>query len=390
MFRFLLNRRLWAVVLVVAAILAVALRPQIIEVDVARASRGDLLITIDEDGETRVRQRFVVAAPVTGRLQRIELEPGDRVVRGQALARLTPSTPELLDSRSRAELSAGVEAAQASLEQARAERDRAMAVLERARALVKRQQELAAAGAIAKDRLEADEAALRVAEEEVRAAEFAISRGEHEVEAARARLAQPATGGGVITVVAPAEGVVLKRLRESERDVPAGDPLLEIGNPADLEVVADLLSTDAVRISPGARVLIDEWGGNKPLSGRVRRIEPSGFLKTSALGVEEQRVNVIIDFDAPPVLGDGYRVEVRVVMAEVTNALKIPVGALFRSGESWAVFTIQENRAHIRPIQLGQRNDAEAEVISGLTEGESIILHPPDTLVEGTQVRTRT
>jgi HlyD family secretion protein len=393
MFRFLFNWRLLAGVLVVVAILAVALWPQTLEVDVDRVSRGSMLVTIDEEGETRVRERFIIAAPLAGRLQRIQLEPGDRVVRGRTVARLMPAAPTLLDARTRSELAAGVEAAQAALGRASAERQRAGATLDRARSLVRRRKELAEAGIIPRDQLEADEAAMKAAEEEVRAAEYAIRQGEHELQMARVRLEQPTAGGRTIEIAAPADGVVLKRYRESEADVPAGDPLLEVGNPADLEIVSDLLSTDAVRVSPGNRVFIEQWGGGTPLEGRVRRVEPSGFLKISALGVEEQRVNVIVDFDnstdTPKKLGDGYRVEVRVVVSEVNEALKIPLGSLFRHGEVWAAFTIEDGRARVRELQLGQRNDVEAEIVMGLAEGVPIVIHPPDTLTEGMRVTKR-
>jgi HlyD family secretion protein len=306
---------------------------------------------------------------------------------------LTPSAPALLDPRTRTEFAAGVEAAQASLGQARAERERATAALERARTSTKRQQELMAAGVISRDQFEADAAALKATEEGRRAADYAVARAEHELEIARARLQQPTAAGSAINVVSPIDGVVLKRYRESEADVPAGESLLEIGHPANLEIVSDLLSTDAVRVSPGSRVLIEQWGGSTPLVGRVRRVEPGAFLKISALGVEEQRVNVIIDFDSPggppKQLGDGYRVEVRVVVSEVNSALKVPVGSLFRHDESWAVFTIEDGRARVRAVQVGQRNDLEAEIVAGLAEGEPVILHPPETLAEGMRVSAR-
>jgi HlyD family secretion protein len=385
--------KLAALLLVVSAVVAMALWPDVLEVDVARVSRGTILVTIDEEGETRVRDRYIVAAPVAGRLQRIRLEPGDAVRRGQTVARLMPGAPTLLDARTRAELAAGVQAAQASLGQARAERERAAAALDRARSLVRRRQELAEAGIIARDQLEADEAALRAAEEELRASEYALARNEQELEMARVRLERPAPAGRTVDIVAPADGVVLKRFRESEADVPAGDPLIEVGNPADMEIVSDLLSSDAVRVSPGDRVLIEQWGGSNPIEARVRRVEPSGFVKISALGVEEQRVNVIMDFDtgndAPTQLGDGYRVEVRVVVSEAVNVLTVPIGSLFRNGESWTVFLIEAGQARLRPVQIGQRNDIEAEVVGGLAEGQTVVLHPPDVLADGTRVTER-
>jgi HlyD family secretion protein len=196
-----------------------------------------------------------------------------------------------------------------------------------------------------------------------------------------------------VDVKAPVDGVVLKRLRESETMVPAGEPVLEIGDPDRLEIVADLLSTDAVRVPQGADVIIDQWGGRHPLHGRVRRVEPSGFMKVSALGVEEQRVNVLIDFVDPPAavqaLGDGYRVEDRAIIWREDNVLKVPVGALFRRGEGWAAFVVSEGVAHLQDVQLGQRNDTEGQILRGLTEGQTVVMHPPDTLADGTRVTIR-
>jgi HlyD family secretion protein len=392
--RLLKNPRLIAAVLIVAGILAVALWPEAIEVDVVRVERGPMQVTIDEEGETRVRERFVVSAPVSGRLQRIELEPGDTVVRGKTLvARLIPAAPPLLDPRASAELAAAVEAARAAVGEARAERERAAAALTRAQSSLRRQQQLADAGLSSREDLEVAETTLRSAEEALRAAEFAVARAERELQAARARLAPSTAGGRPVDVIAPVSGVVLKRLRESEMVVPAGDPLLEIGDPANLEIVADLLSTDAVRVSEGEPVLIDQWGGSHPLNGRVRRVEPSGFMKVSALGVEEQRVNVIIDLadsdGAKRQLGDGYRVEVRVVIWRDEAALKVPIGALFRRSEQWAAFVIDNDVAHFQIVQLGQRNDSEGQITGGLVEGQIVVLHPPDTLQDGMRVKIR-
>ena len=391
--RFLKNKKLIASVLVVAAIVAVALWPQSMEVAVVRAERGPMQVTVDEDGETRVRDRFLVTAPVSGRVQRIEIEPGDKVVRGKTvLARITPAESPLLDPRTRGELAAAVEAGTAAVGQARAERQRGVTALDRARSTLRRQQELMKAGAISSDALEAAETAVTSAEDALRAAEFAERRSEGELQLARARLAAPRTSGRSVDVVAPIDGTILKRLRESEGVVPVGEPLLEIGEPGRMEIVADLLSTDAVRVSPGAEVLIEQWGGGHTLHGRVRRVEPSGFMKISALGVEEQRVNVIVDFVnvAEAVrLGDGYRVEVRVVLWKDDDVLKVPVGGLFRQGEGWAVFVVEEGRVRRQTVQLGQRNENEGQITSGLEAGATIVLHPPDTLTDGTRVTVR-
>ena len=382
-------------VLVVAAIVAVAMWPQSMEVDVVTVARGPMVVTIDEEGETRVRDRFVVSAPVTGRLQRIELEPGDTVTRGKTMvARLMPAESPLLDPRTRGELTAAVEAARASIGQAQAERDRAAASLERAQTTVKRQEALAQAGAVARDSLDAAQTALKTAEEAKRAADFTVTRVEYELQLARARLTAPPVAGGLVPVIAPVDGVILRRLRESESIVPAGEPLLEVGDPSRIEIVSDLLSTDAVRVQPGARVIVEQWGGSHPLTGTVRRVEPAGFMKVSALGVEEQRVNVVIDLPDLPAearqLGDGYRVEIRVVTWQSEDVMKVPVGALFRRGEEWAVFAVNDGVARLQRVQVGQRNDSEAEIVNGLTVGQTIVLHPPDTLEEGTRVVVRT
>jgi HlyD family secretion protein len=392
--RLLKNIRFLAAAAIVAGIVAVALWPDRIEIDVARVSRGPMQVTIDEEGETRVRERFVVSAPVSGRLERIELEPGDRVVRGKTVvARLLPAAAPLIDPRTRAELTAAIEAARAAVGQARAERDRADAALTRARSTVRRLETLIGAGAVSRDELEVAQTSLRTAEEALRAADFVVARAEHELQLARARLNPSSSSGGrSVDVVAPVDGVVLKRLRESASVIPVGDPLVEIGDPGSIEIVADLLSTDAVRVSPRNTVAIEQWGGNQPLEGRVRRVEPSGFMKVSALGVEEQRVNVVVDFVDPGAarqLGDGYRVEVRIVIWRDQATLKVPTGCLFRRGDDWAVFVVEEDRVRLHVVQLGQRNDSEGQVLGGLSEGQTVVLHPPDTVADGARIAIR-
>jgi HlyD family secretion protein len=386
-------KRLLAAVAVVLGIVAIALWPESIEVSAAQVGRGPLQVTLDEDGETRVRDRFVVSAPVAGRLQRIELEPGDRVVRGKTVvARLSTADAPLLDPRTRVELQAATEAARAAVGQAQAQRDRARAELSRARTTVERQRQLMKAGAIASDTLDAAETALATAEDAAKAAEFAVSRAEYELQLSRARLQAPAPAGRSVDVVAPVDGVILKRLRESESVVPVGEPLIEIGDPSRIEIVADFLSTDAVQIQPGAHVLIEGWGGSQPLHGTVRRVEPAGFMKVSALGVEEQRVNVLIDFTDPPAerrLGDGFRVEVRVVIWSEPDVVKVPVGGLFRRGDAWAAFLIEGEQVRLRTVRLGQRNAIEAQILEGLMPGEAVVLHPPDMLTDGARVTMR-
>ncbi|HKE85082.1 MAG TPA: efflux RND transporter periplasmic adaptor subunit [Vicinamibacterales bacterium] len=392
--RFLKNKRLIAGVIVVVGIIAAAMWPSSVEVGATRVTHGPMQVTIDEDGVTRIRDKFTVSAPVAGRLERIVLEPGDPVTGGKTLlARLTTAESPLLDPRTRGELNASVDAARAAVGQSQAERARANAELERARTTLQRQQELKKAGAIASDALDAAETAMRTAQEAARAAEFTVTRTQYELQVAQARLKAPPAAGRAIEIVAPVSGVILKRFHESETVVPVGDPLIEIGDPANIEIVADLLSTDAVRIPPGAEVQIDQWGGNQPLKGKVRRVEPAGFMKVSALGVEEQRVNVIIDFDDPASagrrLGDAFRVEVRIVIWKDDNVVKVPVGALFRRGEAWAAFAVNSDRVKLQTVKLGQRNATEAQVTGGLSDGETIVLHPPDTLTDGARVRLR-
>jgi len=395
--RHLKNRKLLAGLALVAALLAVGFWPSAVPVDVAAATRGTLRVTVDEEGETRVRHRFVVSAPVAGQVLRIALEPGDPVGRGETvLATFMPAAPVLLDARSRAEAEAGVAAARATLGGARAERERARAALALAESERQRHRELASQKIVSRQVLEARETEAGASAEALRAAEFAVATAEQQLEMARARLVQAAGGsaaGRAITLRSPIDGVVFKRLRESEAVVAAGLPLLEIGDPRGLEIVSDLLSTDAVKVAPGAAVLLEQWGGDHPIRARVRRVEPSGFMKISALGVEEQRVNVVMDFEDPleawSALGDGYRVEVRIVVWQGDGVLKVPASSLFRRGEDWAVFAVDGGRATFRRLDVGRRNGAEAQILSGLREGEPVVLHPSDSLRDGSRVKPR-
>jgi HlyD family secretion protein len=393
--RLLFNRRIWISLAVVAGLLAVALWPTATVVDVGSVSRGPLVVTVDEEGMTRVRDRFVVSSPVAGRVLRIELEPGDLVRRGQAVARVHAEAAPLLDERSRAEARAAVESARAALGRARAEEQRARAALSQLQGELGRIRELAKSRVVSQQELDTREAEAKVAEESVNAAVFAVRAANSELQAAQARLTPTNTStiGRVVTVTAPVEGVILKRLRESESVVPPGDPLLEIGDPKQLEIVSDLLSTDAVRVKPGARAMVEQWGGDKTLDARVRRVEPSGFTKISALGVEEQRVNVILDFVDPSTaaasLGDAYRVEVRIVVWEAADVLKVPTSALFRQADLWAVYRFEAERARRTIVELGHQTAHEAEVRSGVSDGTRVILHPGDTITDGARVKER-
>jgi HlyD family secretion protein len=389
----------WGSAVLVTALLAWSFRPQPVPVDMTAVQKGTLRVTIDEEGMTRVRERYLVSAPVAGRMQRVELEPGDLVVaRRTILVTFLPATPPLLDTRTRAETDARMKAAQAARDQARialqsARDDAAFARNER-----ERQRQVATFGGITEERLAAVELDARAKDAQVTAATLALERAEHELEAARALLQHVTTppgagSGSTMALRSPVDGVVLRVLHESEAPVAAGTPLIEIGNPDQLEIVADVLSTDAVNVQPGFRVFVTGWGGNMPLEGRVRLIEPAGFTKISALGVDEQRVNVMIDFEdgggETHTLGDGYRVEASIVVWERTGVLKVPTSALFRTGDTWSVFAVRDGKAAQTPLQIGRRNAVEAEVLSGLAESDRVIVHPGDTVDDGVRVTAR-
>ncbi|HEX5715236.1 MAG TPA: efflux RND transporter periplasmic adaptor subunit [Thermoanaerobaculia bacterium] len=386
---------MFALPVVVVAGFVVALRPDPFPVDVAAVGRGPLRVTLDEEGETRVRDRFVVSAPFTGRILRIELEPGEPVRAGGVLAVLRPAESNLLDARSRASSEARVRTAEAALGRARADRERARAELRFAQSDLKRAEALGKQGIVSREEVEVAQIAVETRQETLKAAEFEIQMAQSELSAARAGLLEAGEGGGggAYEVRSPVDGTVLRRLRESETVVPAGEPLMEVGDPASLEIVADLLSTDAARLRPGQPVEIEQWGGGKALAGRVRRVEPSGFLKISALGVEEQRVNVIIDLAGSPEerrgLGDGFRVEVRVVVWDSPDAVQVPTSALFRDEQGWAAFVLENGKAARRRVEVGPQSDRAAAVLSGLKEGEKVIIHPNADVTDGVEVEER-
>lgn len=384
--------RVLLTIAIVGVLLFLALRPRTMSVTTAVVTRGPLTVTIDEDGRTRVRDRFVVTSPVAGELMRITLEPGDPVERGRTvLATVRPAAPVPLDARTRAELEAARGAAEAALGRAEAEQRRAANALALIERQLARSEALAAAGALAREMLEVQQAEQRAAADAARAAEFAVAQARQEVEGVRARLGagNAAPGARALTITSPIDGVVLARHGESQRVVAPGEPLLEIGDAGAIEIVADLLSADAVRVQPGARVFIDQWGGDTTLEGRVRRVEPSGFTRISALGVEEQRVNVIIDFvdrESAARLGDGFRVEVRIVTWEQPSVLQAPSSTLFRLGSDWAVYVVEDGVAHVRRVTVGQRGARSVEIVEGLEEGLTLVAYPPDSLTDGTRV----
>jgi len=373
------------------AVVALALWPGVIGVDTATVTRAPLVVTVDAEGRTRVRDRFVVSAPVGGRVLRIDLEPGDRVERGDIVARVDAGAAPLLDVRTRSEAEAAVDAARAAVGAARAERERASASLAHAEQELERAHRMTAAGALAAQDRDARQAEERMARETLAITSYALDAAAAELLRAEARLVpRAAANRPVVAVRAPAAGVILRRLHESEAVVPVGAPLVEIGEPARLEIVSDLLSTDATRIRVGARAVVDQGSYAEALAAVVRRIEPSGFTKVSALGVEEQRVNVILDLveagDEDPVLGDAYRVDVRIVVWEAADVVQVPTAALFRHGAGWAVYEIRDRRARLTPVEIGRQTGRDAEVAAGLSEGATVIVHPPDSLADRARV----
>ena len=377
------------VVLIVGAIIVFALIPSPLTVEVGRVGRGPLQVTIDQEGETRVHDRFVLSSPVIGRLIRVDLDDGDPIRKGQIVARIDPVP---LNQRERKEVYARVEAAAAALRLATAREAHAREDREQARRDRERAERLAKEGVISVQALEQARNADVTADDELSAARYGVQVAASEEKVARAGLVSVDTAPGkprpLIELRSPISGRVLRVVEKSERVVPVGTPILILGEPGQIEVVTDVLSTDAVKIRPGAPVLLDGWGGDHPLHARVRLVEPYGFTKVSALGVEEQRVNVISDFvDPPGPLGDGYRVETHILTWSSENALKMPLSAVFRRGQGWSAFVIAAGRAMMKNVEIGHRNESEVEILSGLAEGEQVILHPPNQLTDSMRVR---
>ena len=395
------NRRIviWGLLLLIlAAGIAYAFRPQPVAVDMAVAEKGMLRVTVDEEGETRVRDVYTLYAPLRGHLERIHVEAGDPVKAGATeLARIEPASPAFLDVRSEAEQEAAVEAARAARELAAAEVTRAEADLSFAASELERAQRLIRQETISERALDEAERAHSVARANLQTARAALNVRENELKQARSRLlTRPeieARGERCecVPLTAPVSGVVLRVIRRSEGLVEAGAELMEIGDPADLEIAVDLLSEDAVGIEPGQPAIVTGWGG-PPLSATVRRIEPVAVTEVSALGIEEQRVDVVLDIADPRDnwhrLGHGFRVDVGVILFE-GDVLRLPLGALFRQGEDWAVFVAQDGRAELRTVEVGARNTLSAEIQSGLQPGERVILYPGNRVADGVRVETR-
>ncbi len=380
--------------LAAAAGIAWFLMPKPVPVETVAVVKGRFVASVDEDGKTRIRQRYVVAAPLAGRLTRVTFKAGDKVAADDAVAAILPPPAPLLDPRRRREAEERLGTAEATVERSKVTVERAQAQAGQAKTELDRARMLAASGSSTVQALERAELAQRLADRDLRAAEFQTHAADHELAQARALLGRYKDGMNGPTelwnLTAPVSGVVLRVLQESETVVQSGMPLMEIGDPRDLEIVTDVLSTDAVEIRPGADVAIVHWGGPGVLSGRVRRIEPAAFTKVSTLGVEEQRVNVLIDVQSPPQqwtgLGDGYQVDTRITVFVRDDIEIIPAGALFRRGETWSVYVAVDGRAQPRTIDLLRRSGGFAAVSKGLASGERVIVYPGDQIGPGVRV----
>lgn len=391
-----LKRLLWAGAAAgLVAMIVIAFLPKPIPVDLVAAEVESMRVTVDEDGRTRVSDRYVVGAPLTGNLGRIELNPGDAVEEGSVIARLVPLARPLMDAQTRAEAEARVAAASAQLRQARASVQRARAARDYAQTQAERQRGLHARGSVSADALDRAMLEVRSRREELTSAEFGVRVGAHQVEMARAALGRIDGDDAEesLEVTSPIDGAVLRVLQQSGGVVQPGTPLVELGDPAHLEIAVDVLTSDAVHIEPGDPVVIERWGGEQALDGHVRAIEPSAFTRTSALGVEEQRVNVVIDLDSPREdwerLGDGYRVETRIVIWQADDVLRVPANAVFRHGDGWAVYRVANGVAELVPVETGRRNGLFVQIEDGLSEGDQVVAHPSDRVRDGVEVTPR-
>lgn len=394
------------VILLIGGALTAAFWPRPMMVDLGEVTRGPMMVTIDEEGRTRVAEAYVVSTPVAGRLQRVQVDPGDPVVRGETVvALMLPTNPAALDVRTREQAQAAVQAAEAALRVAGADLNAAIANRDLAESERFRAEQLAERQITSQAALDRARQNLRVSDAAVETAEAAIAMREAELANARAQLigfddqglaaAIGNTHSNDIPLYAPANGRILRVMQQSETTLPAGAPIMEIGDiDGELEVVVDLISSDAVQVEIGDRVMIEDWGGTPSLDGAVRRIDPFGITEYSALGVEEQRVPVTVALTGPPeerrALGHGYRVEARIVVWQDETALRVPASALFRTGQNWSVFVADDGVAASRTIRIRRNNGIVAEVLEGLSPGDRVILYPSAAIADGTLIAQRT
>jgi HlyD family secretion protein len=391
-----LRRTLWGGVGVgVIGALVLALRPQPVAVDLRPAIRGALEVAVEEDGRTRVRHRHRVIAPVAGTLLRPELEAGDPVAPGSVVAQLMGPEAPIADARTEAQLEVRRSAARSGITRAEALAEAARAGVAEARELLRTQEVLLAGGGGSRSAVERAEALASARDAELRSALAMIEMARSELRDIELALDGGwAATGGSLSLLSPMEGIVLRRLRDSAGAVAPGEPLLEIGDPNDLEVVVDVLSADATRIEPGAPATLAGWGGDgdAALEAVVRRVEPAGFTRLSALGIEEQRVSVILAPTRPGAwrgLGDGFRVEARILVERIDETLKVPAGAIFRRGDGWSVFRVEGRRLREVPVEVGRRTSTEAEILSGLAEGDPVVVYPSDRVTDGRRFTPR-
>lgn len=373
--------------------------PKPISIEIVTVDSGTVEITVEDDGETRVRERYTITAPMAGKLVRLDVHPGDKVEKnGKQIATLEPLDPSLLDARARMENEGRVKAAEAAIARADQATSAAVEAVELAEHDWQRSKELLGSGAISRAEYDQSDHRYRIVQAELRAANFLRAIAEHELAIANAALfSSEGKGSDPIQIHSPIDGVVLRVYREDAGVVASGIPLLEIGNPRELEIQIDVLSTAAVSVRPGNHVTIESWGSERPLMGRVRRVEPSAFLKISALGVEEKRVLVLIDIDTPweerKELGDGFRVEAKIIVETSDPTItRVPTAALERDGSDYFVYKIQPSgigapRVRRLPIKVGKSNRSVCEVISGILAGDEVVVYPPEKLRDGSSVR---
>lgn len=381
-------------VLLIAGALAIlvaivrALLPDAVAVDTTVAARGPLEVEIREDGHTRVRDRYVISATLTGELERVAVKAGSWIEPGTVVARIQPPHAALLDDRTRSETQARLAAARAREQQAVASVARAKEAHAYAVSEAKRARALHAGGAISGAERDRTDMAEKLAIEDLAAAKHQHDAVAAEIVALRAVLEPRSATPTAYDIKAPTRGRVLRVLRESAGPVTAGTPLLELGDPASLEVVVDVLSRDAERITEGMPVDI-ETSAREPIRGKVALVEPAAFTRISALGVEEQRVNIVVHFEGSPTIGDGFRVEARIIVWEGKNVLRVPVSALFRDHGRWAVYVAADGRAHLRTVEVGHRGRVDVEITRGLQAGDHVILHPSDQIADGARIEVR-
>lgn len=388
---------MWAFLLALGGVIAWGLMPKPIEVEVGSVQRGPLTVSVVEEGRTRIRSRYVVSSPVAGQMRRVTLKPGDEVKAGETvITTIEPAAAPLLDARSKAQAEAAVQAADAGRLKAREAFDMAKTVHQFAATNWKRVQNLNEKGTLSETDRDNAQREVEMKMREMQAADFAVKIAEFELAQAKAALLQiesPGVGGAVVEVKAPVSGRVLRVQQESAVILTPGTAILEIGDPADIEIEAEILSRDAVAIRAGTPVIVDQWGGEEPLTATVRRVEPAAFTKVSALGVEEQRVVVLCDLVNPPpaakALGDRFRVEVRIAVWQEKDALLIPAGALFREGNEWKTFVMEQGKASAIPVEAGRTDGRMTQVLGGIGEGTPVLLHPPDTVKDGVAVKKR-